>query len=802
MARQNNIVDYKSFVKGLVTEASALTFPDNASIDEVNFVLDQNGSRRRRLGMRYEENYETHIHSAVPNASGDLDITTYLWADAAKDFSREVAVIHVGSQIRFYDMSVTPLSSGLITLYTNFSDESGEFIERLNNVSFTSVDGILLMTDGSRLLRKFSYESGVVSYEGDLALKVRDFFGVEDIFDGKDLRGSDYSSLRPNLLSPEHIYNLRNQGWANPWRSFQDGSELNFDPLRAWEEDLGTWPATGTNPAELWPANSDNINTALYANTEDSDDRVGDRFFAKALIESPGGILDSARGHYIIDLFQRGTSRLENIAISTEKNYQVGYWPRHQVTSLPSDYNTKGATCVESYAGRAWYSGFDNSSVDGDAFTPSLNSYVLFSQLVKSQADLGKCYQAADPTSHIDSDLVDTDGGYLRVDGADQIIQLITVGRSLLVFANNGVWSIDGGSDYGFSATNYQVTRVCDFGVVGRDTIVRVEGSVLFWAYNGIYAVELSANGWGANNLSINTIQALFQEIGSEDKVSCKGFYDSYSREVRWLYGNRLSGTGNPTELVLNVSLGAFSKFEIERPAGTAVMPLSLFETSPYGVGISEAPVTVGGVQVTANGEDVYVSEDFGFSTTREVLYLTCSGVEDGVFGDYQEVNLVSTTFATYREGTFYDWIDYDGTGIDSQAYLVTGYLTGPDIQRFKQAPYVQFHFTRTEDGFESDGSGDFIPTNQSSCLVQPMWDWTNSANSNMWGKQFQAYRYKRMYFPEDINDSFDTGHETIITKNKLRGRGRVLSMKLETEPGKDCRILGWGMIVGSNGNV
>src|SRR4030066_994020 len=55
-----NIVSEKqinAFVKGLITEASPLTFPENASLDEENFDLDLNGSRKRRLGVDYETGY-------------------------------------------------------------------------------------------------------------------------------------------------------------------------------------------------------------------------------------------------------------------------------------------------------------------------------------------------------------------------------------------------------------------------------------------------------------------------------------------------------------------------------------------------------------------------------------------------------------------------------------------------------------------------------------------------------------------------------------------------------------------------
>ena len=53
-----------NFVGGLVTEASPLTFPAGASLDEVNMKLIRNGSRQRRLGLDYEDNYASlkNIH--------------------------------------------------------------------------------------------------------------------------------------------------------------------------------------------------------------------------------------------------------------------------------------------------------------------------------------------------------------------------------------------------------------------------------------------------------------------------------------------------------------------------------------------------------------------------------------------------------------------------------------------------------------------------------------------------------------------------------------------------------------------
>ena len=57
MATTQATKDYNTFVRGIITEANALTYPENASIDEENFVLNKDGSRQRRLGMDFEADY-------------------------------------------------------------------------------------------------------------------------------------------------------------------------------------------------------------------------------------------------------------------------------------------------------------------------------------------------------------------------------------------------------------------------------------------------------------------------------------------------------------------------------------------------------------------------------------------------------------------------------------------------------------------------------------------------------------------------------------------------------------------------
>jgi hypothetical protein len=116
-------------------------------------------------------------------------------------------------------------------------------------------------------------------------------------------------------------------------------------------------------------------------------------------------------------------------------------------------------------------------------------------------------------------------------------------------------------------------------------------------------------------------------------------------------------------------------------------------------------------------------------------------------------------------------------------------------------------YFNRTENGF-TESSGDLVFTKPSGCTVQAQWNWSDSANSGKWGtpfagySEFQAYKFIRNYIPSGIDDSFDYGESVIVTKSKLRGSGRCLSLKITSEPGKDMQILGWGFPVTADTRV
>ena len=162
-----------TFVKGLITEASPLNFPENASFDEENFELNRDGSRNRRKGMDYEAG---HVDIATSLSLSDFAVAvplTYKWTEIGGNGLDNFAVVQTGNQLFFFDINTEPLSSsgyrGTLTLAgypTNV------------RYSLTSVDGYLVVAAGVDTFAVITYNNPGFSVEYQ-RIAVRDVWGIE-----------------------------------------------------------------------------------------------------------------------------------------------------------------------------------------------------------------------------------------------------------------------------------------------------------------------------------------------------------------------------------------------------------------------------------------------------------------------------------------------------------------------------------------------------------------------------------------------------------------------------------------------
>ena len=767
MARQLSPVENHNFAQGLITEVSPLTFPPNGSVDEVNFELRRNLTRRRRLGNEAESGYQVISSGFSPTADNKAVFHGFTWENAGGDAEKQLGVVQVGNVIKIFDTMTIPVSNNLIYTYT-VENSVSEFF------SFAAVDGILVVATGAKNFLSFTYEDGAITVNEDY-LRTRDLFGVEDTLDGVDLTSGSGLTKRPSTLTDQHRYNLRNQSWSTARAVWSTTSTSRQDPVVSFRSTAG-----------VFPSNSDAVYYAVMERA-DSDAPELERFYPLELVRNPFGSTPASRGSFVIDAMERGASRVaEYASILSQEGLS------YPLTTLPTDRTPGGPSVIGEFAGRVWFGGFSGEVVDGDEKSPYLSSYVMFSKLVSDFSDLSKCYQIGDPTSKEESDILATDGGFIRIAGAYGIVGLKALSDGLLVIAANGVWRIAGG-DAGFDATDYLIEKISEYGCNSPNTIVEVDGSVLFWGTDGIYLVARNELGdFKASNLSQGTIQQFYDAIPFNQKKYCSAIYDSFDRKIRWIYGNLLT-EDETHEIVFDVATAAFFPNTYKTISGNRPKPVCAVRIPPYRTGSAVDVIVTEGTVVTVEGEPVVVSTESLEEGFREILYVT---LLDDLAGELRY------TFSSLSNEKFLDWEFYDSTGIDAEAFMITGYLTGGDSQRDKGVYHLTMHFERTETGFEADDLGDLYPKNPSSCIVRPLWEWTNTVSSNRWGRPFQAYRYRRLYIPQDVNDTYDTGHELITTSSRLRGKGKALSLLIKTEPGKDCRVLGWAMVLGVQSNV
>jgi hypothetical protein len=761
MTKKETRAEINTFIQGLITEASPLNFPVNASVDEDNFELNRDGTRDRRLGMDFEPSY-TYIDAGVTTSTiSSAAINTFKWYSINGLISKEFLVAQVNKTLFFFDTEEAVLSEtgykGSLVLST-FPSEI--------RYSFAALEGKLVVAAGVSSVAVVSYNETTnifsVTYK---TLKVRDVWGVE-------VTGSSYEtdeSYRSTTIPTQHRYNLVNQSWGIP-RKNKAGTLVN--PITQYFTDLG-----------VYPSNSEVVWTGLQFQPVAAGADPFERLYTNIFTESLGANVKAPKGYFIIDVLDRGAARASAYATNSTKYSALGT----STISLPTDSTPGGATCIAAFAGRVFYAGFNGDVVGGDARSPVLSDHVLFSKLVRSPTDIYKCHQEGDLASRDSGDLLDTDGGFLRIAGARGIIGLYNLESHLIVLATNGVWAISGGADYGFTATNYKVNKISAFGALAPDSVVIEGGRLFYWSEDGIYVIAKGQVGeYEVNSLTVATIQTFYENIPVASKLKATGSYDMLTKKIRWLYktGSLFSSLSVTREIVFDLALNAFYTSTIQQAPGNVIEVVSSFVSKPFNTGDSFTTVLSGTDEVLVSTDTVGIVSDIRKSGIQSLRYLTLVSVSGAL----------KIAFSYYYNNSFLDWYSYDNVGTDAKGFILTGSQVAQDSGVEKQIPYLIMHFRRTESGVIGA-----LPNYQSSCKVRSQWNWSNTVNSGKWGDLFQAYRYREPRFVTGTADTYDNGYETIISKNKLRGRGKAFALYIETESLKDCRILGWNLTLNAN---
>jgi hypothetical protein len=704
-----------NFVRGLITEAGELTFPEGASVDELNCELHRDGSRRRRLGLALESN---HVLSSFTVSNSEI-VHTGDWLNVGGTTELEFLVVQKGSNLYFYNKAELPYSSQGYTDYIDLTahEYAGSSGAETAKCQFASLNGNLIVSSEAINTIYVTFDSASVGNEFssvEISFKIRDF----------DWQGDTDTYKTAGATDAARTYDTKNAGWVDTkgeaarttWSAANSG---NYPPL--------------THPWFAGKNSSGNFDAAEW-----------DKVFA-------GNTLTS-NGHYILDFFSKVRSGLTTETI-----------------------NTRFKT-VASFGGRVFYSGIGDAEHSG---------HVLFSKIVEGVTDLGICHQVNDPTAEYLSDLLDSDGGIIVIPDAVNIQLIYPYQTSLFVFAENGVWQI-AGVDGVFKASQYSINRVSKIGILNPQTFISAEGTPFWWSRFGIHTLGTdSVSGQGQEtNISLTTIQTFWDQIDTSVKRKVTAVYDNVNKKIYWAYPNANETVDAKLNnfLILDLALQAFVPWSVPDQASSTDCVVGLAFYSGFGADTLELDVTSnGGLDdvVTSAGDDVVSSQISGFATGDPSIVLL---VRDGTTN--------KMTMASFSSTSFLDWGD-----TNYSSFAVTGYDFVGDLLTKKNAPYIAVYSRLTEEGFTGNEVDGYEPIRPSSLLVSAAWDFKDTFSSTQ-----QAYRLKQpvVVNPSDLSN-FSYPEDVITTRLKIRGHGRSMRIKYESEQGKDFILLGWGMIQGRN---
>ena len=195
------------FVKGLITEASELTFPEGASVDELNCALELDGTRRRRKGLAYEPN---HVLSDIVVPQGAL-IQTLNWYNVAGQPNLEFLVVQVNATLYFYEKSADPLSANKYadTVNLNTYTASNGLSPANERIQVSALNGALVVASPACNTFYVEFNTSTSAFsEAVIAFKERDF----------EWQGSDTevtsSYFSNGSTSGARGYDAKNVGWG------------------------------------------------------------------------------------------------------------------------------------------------------------------------------------------------------------------------------------------------------------------------------------------------------------------------------------------------------------------------------------------------------------------------------------------------------------------------------------------------------------------------------------------------------------------------------------------------------------
>lgn len=796
MPRSHGVSVQNKFIKGLITEATALNFPEDACTETYNCVFDHKGRVTRRLGIDLEGGRATTTQSLTSAAT-----VTYLWKNVGGDGDLSYVVVQIGDTLHFYkvDLAVA-LSASKHANTISLPAFASPGITTVVNLEcqFTQGNGYLFVTNKNCNPFYITYDASANTFTGtSITINSRDFVGVT---------GDVPDTQRPTSLTTTHRYNLGNQGWTSGYlaqsatsitigtgsKTFTLANINNFggqvgDRVRVYSAATPGFLGPSITTGNIMIGNVTAINTGAQTVTVNVTNTNGAGTLTDWVIvaeptnieawlalygaypsncdvwyiyKNSSGVFaptteyvnksiaintTAPKGHYILNAFiedRATTAKIVGIALPA-------------IASSPN----RPTTCAF-FSGRIFYGGIQ---VQG------YNARIYFSQILDDISKAGRCYQVNDPTSEELFDLLPSDGGFVDILEAGAILKMVPVLNSLVVICTNGVWLITGSNGLGFVATDYSIHKISAVPSTSANSLVEVDGMPLWWTNDGIFTIKTDpqTGQFSVQNMITTSILTFFTDIPVEARRFARGTYDPEDHKVHWVYKSTASSSfadkyTYDRMLTLNLLSGAFYPWNISGPGQIHGAIAVRSQGGQFTINNVSAAAGVNNVQAGGGANQVIalVASTTTTGNSGTIVKYLCS---------YASGGSTLVTFAEEHQTTYLDWETIDAIGTDYISYFVSGYrIHGEAIRKF-QTNYVNF-FSDADD-------------EDTQFKVRGQWDFSTSGSSG------------RDSTVQVVSGLFRARPKRL----KIRGHGRSMQFRIESITGQPFSVIGWSAFETAN---
>lgn len=845
MARQQGIKSQNNFVGGLITETTALRFPDNACFEASDVVFDFTGTVSRRKGFEFETGYSLNPITPV---AGDV-YTEFFWVAAAGNGAINLLVQQQGKTLHFFDLSqdnvVSPNKKDFTVDLTTYVPSGSTADPALRECQYAVSRGNLVVVNPACNPIYIIYSvAGDSITVGTITIYQRDLIGLDD---GLDLTERPAYGTVAGLVAgnPEHYYNILNQGWftgdaLSQWDTARTDMPSNADVtllFRASETDAFDNNKVTARNAGNTPAPKGHF--ILEATNPDREAALVAEGFSAVVLSPPSTLISPGLGSIIGD-FDTNTS------IAFDGN-TLGDW------AVPSSVCKKsGAGGVDvSYIGKN-YSSLPQNIVQAIVYAPSNGGLVSVANPTVTIDLYGKNGSA--PASGTDGTLL----GTLSVsDGA--VSASHTIDSSDVTTYWDYVW-VRLSNAHTSGSYNPGVAEVEFYTKESSEEIPNTTErfkSVASYTGRLFYA--------GVDALGLNTYIWFTQILERTDQYGkCYQKQDPTSEDFADLNPDDggvivIPEIGSIYKLfTYQSSLLVLANNGVWRISGSAG---SSFKSNDYqikkltsiGVNNAQACVDFGGVPLWWAEDGIYTAvynANYDSFDVQNITLTTIASFFTGIpantrpyvkgFYDYYDKvvywlynnNADTTDYYSYNRvlcfdgvtKAFYPWTISDltdgiirGLSFVSDGSKIKQSLMKYTIQLGNDLTYAECSDETLQDwtittggtdyrsyfitGHSVDGQAQkffqtnyvFVYLNQlenSSCYLQAHWDFANSGSSGKYSSRQELYNSAR------------TNKFVNMRRLKVRGKGRAVQFLFESNTDKPFEIIGWSIQESVNASI